>query len=191
MKIMAIDPGTTESAYVILDDQYQIISADKVGNDVVLSIIADAPGLDAVIIEDIEPRYSSTDRSAAGAVMGQSTIETIKAFGRFSWQASLRGLMVGSIFRRDERSCLIPTKRNGLPPLPETAPKHADGQIRASLIRRFARHDQERGRGTKANPDTFFGFHGDMWQAMAVGVTWLDQAKWRMKCGQKEKTRKR
>lgn len=191
MKIMAIDPGTTESAYVILDDQYQIISADKVGNDVVLSIIADAPGLDAVIIEDIEPRYSSTDRSAAGAVMGQSTIETIKAFGRFSWQAALRGLMVGSIFRRDERSCLIPTKRNGLPPLPETAPKHADGQIRASLIRRFARHDQERGRGTKANPDTFYGFHGDMWQAMAVGVTWLDQAKWRAKCGQKEKTRKR
>lgn len=191
MKIMAIDPGTTESAYVILDDQYQIISADKLGNDVVLSIIADAPGLDAVIIEDIEPRYSSTDRSAAGAVMGQSTIETIKAFGRFSWQAALRGLMVGSIFRRDERSCLIPTKRNGLPPLPETAPKHADGQIRASLIRRFARHDQERGRGTKANPDTFYGFHGDMWQAMAVGVTWLDQAKWRAKCGQKEKTRKR
>lgn len=191
MKIMAIDPGTTESAYVILDDQYQILSADKVGNDVVLSIIADAPGLDAVIIEDIEPRYSSTDRSAAGAVMGQSTIETIKVFGRFSWQAALRGLMVGSIFRRDERSYLIPTKRNGLPPLPETAPKHADGQIRASLIRRFARHDQERGRGTKANPDTFFGFHGDMWQAMAVGVTWLDQAKWRAKCGQKEKTRKR
>lgn len=191
MKIMAIDPGTTESAYVILDDQYQILSADKVGNDVVLSIIADAPGLDAVIIEDIEPRYSSTDRSAAGAVMGQSTIETIKAFGRFSWQASLRGLMVGSIFRRDERSCLIPTKRNGLPPLPETAPKHADGQIRASLIRRFARHDKERGRGTKANPDTFYGFHGDMWQAMAVGVTWLDQAKWRAKCRQKEKTRKR
>lgn len=188
---MAIDPGTTESAYVILNDQYQIFSADKVGNDVILSIIADAPGLDAVIIEDIEPRYSSTDRSAAGAVMGQSTIETIKAFGRFSWQASLRGLIVGSIFRRDERSCLIPTKRNGLPPLPETAPKHADGQIRASLIRRFARHDQERGRGTKANPDTFYGFHGDMWQAMAVGVTWLDQAKWRAKCRQKEKTRKR
>lgn len=191
MKIMAIDPGTTESAYVILDDQYQIFSADKVGNDVILSIIADAPGLDAVIIEDIEPRYSSTDKSAAGAVMGQSTIETIKAFGRFSWQASLRGLMVGSIFRRDERSCLIPTKRNGLPPLPETAPKHADGQIRASLIRRFARHDQERGRGTKANPDTFYGFHGDMWQAMAVGVTWLDREKWRTKCGRKEKTRKR
>lgn len=191
MKIMAIDPGTTESAYVILDDQYQILSADKVGNDVILSIIADAPGLDAVIIEDIEPRYSSTDKSAAGAVMGQSTIETIKAFGRFSWQASLRGLMVGSIFRRDERSCLIPTKRNGLPPLPETAPKHADGQIRVSLIRRFARHDKERGRGTMANPDTFYGFHGDMWQAMAVGVTWLDQAKWRAKCERKEKTRKR
>lgn len=191
MKIMAIDPGTTESAYVILDNQYQILSADKVGNDVILSIIADAPGLDAVIIEDIEPRYSSTDRSAAGAVMGQSTIETIKAFGRFSWQASLRGLMVGSIFRRDERSCLIPTKRNGLPPLPETAPKHADGQIRSSLIRRFARHDKERGRGTKANPDTFYGFRGDMWQAMAVGVTWLDREKWRAKCGRKEKTRKR
>ena len=30
-------------------------------------------------------------------------------------------------------------------------------------------------RGTKDNPDVFYGFAGDMWQAAVVGVTWLDR----------------
>lgn len=191
MKFLAIDPGTIQSAYVVLDDAYQILSADKVVNSVILDIIAETPGLDRVVIEDMEPRYTSGDRSAAGAVMGTSTIQTLKWMGQFERQATLRGLPVGWICRRDERSALIPTKKNGLPPLPPGAPAHADGQIRAALIQRFARYDTATGKGTKKEPDTFYGFAGDMWQAMAVGVTWLDREKGRAKCGLSGKTRKR
>lgn len=175
----------------MLDEGYRIHKAGKTQNADMLRVIQTEPGIDAVVIEDIEPRYSSGDRSAAGAVMGQSTIETIKAMGRYSLAADQRGARVAWVYRRDERSALIPTKRNGLPPLPENAPKHADGQIRASLIRRFARHDTANGRGTKANPDVFYGFHGDMWQAMAVGVTWLDRERGEVRRGQSGKTRKR
>ena len=77
MKLLAFDPGTTQSAYVLLDENYRILSADKVDNETMIAIIADAPGVDVVVIEDMEPRYTSGDRSAAGAVMGASTIQTI------------------------------------------------------------------------------------------------------------------
>ena len=43
------------------------------------------------------------------------------------------------------------------------------------MIRRFARHDLKSVRGTKDNPDVFYGFAGDMWQATVIGVTWLDR----------------
>lgn len=183
IRIIAIDPGTEESAFVVLDEGYSIHKAGKIGNAEMMQIIQTEPDIGVIVIEDIEPRYSSGDRSAAGAVMGQSTIETIKAMGRFALLAEQRGARLEWIYRREERSALIPTKKNGLPPLPPDAPKHADGQIRASLIRRFARHDVINGRGTKADPDTFHGFHGDMWQAMAVGVTWLDKERGRKHAG--------
>lgn len=48
-------------------------------------------------------------------------------------------------------------------------------QLRAATIRRFARHDLKSVRGTKDNPDVFYGFAGDMWQAAVIGVTWLDR----------------
>lgn len=192
MRLLAIDPGTAQSAYVVLDEKYRIFNAGKVENSVILDIIAQTPGLDRLVIEDMEPRYTSGDRSAAGAVMGTSTIQTLKWMGQFDRQATLRGLPVGWICRREERSALIPTKKNGLPPLPMGAPAHADGQIRAALIQRFARYDTATGKGTKKEPDTFFGFAGDMWQAMAVGVTWLDKsAKEATQCEPTKRMRKR
>ena len=44
-----------------------------------------------------------------------------------------------------------------------------DGNVRQALIDRFGVV------GTKKDPGWFYGFHADIWQAYAVGVTYMDR----------------
>jgi hypothetical protein len=86
-------------------------------------------------------------------------------------------MAVYRVGRSEERKRLIPSKKNGLEPLPEPVPKSVDAQIRLSLIRRFAKRDKVTGKGKKASPDVFYGFKTDMWNAFAVGVVHLDKTR--------------
>lgn len=167
MRLLAIDPGTTQSAYAMLNEDYSLVSAAKVENEVLLTLVKDGEW-DEMAIECMEARH------VVNGVIGSETYDTCYWIGRYEQVAHDRGKPVHRIYRTQERTRLIPTKKNKLPPHPDTVGQGADSQIRATLIRRFAKHDKKNGKGKAAHKDVFYGFAKDMWSAFAVGVVHLD-----------------
>ena len=53
--------------------------------------------------------------------------------------------------------------------------KANDSNIRQALVDRFAPGQPNHGKGTKARPGWFHGFHSDIWQAYALAVYAADQ----------------
>lgn len=156
MRIMAIDPGNIQSAYCIMDG-YKPVEFGKVDNKALLRKIhaidigmSDPPG--RLVIEMV---------ASYGMPVGKEVFDTCVWVGRF-WEAFDSGY-VSLIYRMEEKQMLCHDSRA------------KDANIRQALIDRFAEHDLKNGKGTKNNPDWFYGFAADVWAAYAVGVTWLDK----------------
>lgn len=160
MKILAIDPGTTDSAYVLMNDDYTIKNRNfyKFKNELVLKTIKDIGGIYddgmTVVIEMV---------ASYGMGVGQEVFDTCVWVGRFTQAAIDAGCPVHYVFRMEEKMTLCHNS------------KARDSNIRQALIDRFARFDKKNGKGTKKNQDVFYGFSKDIWAAYAVGVTWLDK----------------
>jgi hypothetical protein len=149
--ILAIDPGNTESAYVVLDDDYKIIKFDKVNNWDILAMIDDArlngSKVEEVIIEMI---------SSYGMPVGKEVFDTCVWIGRFM-QAST--CPVELIYRKDVKLHLC------------NSTKAKDSNVIQALKDRFG------DKGTVKNKGYFYGFKADIWQAHALAVTYLDKEK--------------
>ena len=155
MMLIAIDPGNVESAFVRIDDQYKLYEHEKIRNEELVNRIYGYSRIcDQVVIERI---------ASYGMAVGRSVFETCEWIGRFTQMAVEHSLPVDYVFRIDEKMELCRDARAG------------DANIRRALIDRFARHDLRTGKGTKKNPDYFYGFAKDEWAAMAVAVTFLDR----------------
>ncbi len=153
MMLIAIDPGNVESAFVRIDDQYKLYEHEKVRNEELIYRIEGYSCIcDQVVIERI---------ASYGMAVGRSVFETCEWIGRFTQMAVEYNMPVDYVFRLDEKMALCRDARAG------------DANIRRALIDRFARHDLRTGKGTKKNPDYFYGFAKDEWAAMAVAVTYL------------------
>ena len=153
MKILSIDPGNEFSGYCIIDSEtYKPLEFGKIENNELLEIIKTRQ-YDNSAIEMI---------ASYGMSVGKSVFDTCVWIGRF-----IQALNVPYkyIYRRDEKMEICGSMRA------------KDTNIRHALIDRFAKHDFNSGKGTKANPDWFYGFKADVWSAYAIAVTYIDREK--------------
>ena len=153
MRILAIDPGNIESAYVLVDENYNIIDKGKVNNEAMLTIV------EFMLYEELAIEMIAS----YGMPVGKEVFDTCVWIGRF-WQTS-NAVQKSYVYRKDEKMNLC------------NSMKAKDANIRQALIDRFAMHDFKNGKGTKKNPDWFYEFKADMWAAYAVAVTYLDRKK--------------
>ncbi len=145
--ILAIDPGTYESAYVVWDGE-KILGYDKVDNHRMLKIIADPPwDVDLLAVERV---------ASYGQRVGQEVFDTCMWAGRFVQAAVEEILDFKLIYRMTIKKYLIGS---------HTA---KDADIRRRLL------DVIGPQGTKKNPGPTYGIKADIWQALALAVTAYD-----------------
>lgn len=156
MSILSIDPGPIKSAYVVIEDDLKPIVFGKIDNQDLLDSICfgDFTKCTDIAIEMI---------ASYGMAVGKEVFETCLWIGKFS--EALRNnsnAEIKYIYRKDEKMHICGSM------------KAKDSNIRQALIDRFAKHDFKNGKGTKSNPDWFYGFKSDIWAAYAVAVTYAE-----------------
>ncbi len=150
--ILAIDPGTTESAFVLMDGDQVVLDKGKIGNEEML-ITVQCFGVNyhhRCVIEMI---------ASYGMPVGAEVFETCVWIGRFM-----------EAFGPDRAERLT---RNVVKNHLCHSSKANDGNIRQALIDRFGGKDTAI--GCKKSPGPLYGVSGDVWAALAVAVTWSDQ----------------
>ena len=155
-RTLAIDPGNTESAYVVIeDDTRRPVTFGKIPNDYLLGKMDMDPNVhfaDRVVIEMV---------ASYGMPVGADVFETCVWIGRFVERAPVKPVLQvrGPVKLHHCRS-----------------PRAKDSNIIQALVDRFAPGQPNRGKGTKAAPGWFYGFAADVWQAYALAVYAADMA---------------
>lgn len=153
MKVLAIDPGNRKSAWCMIDGEtLRPLFFDKEENQVVLTAVQHL-SYDSIVIERV---------ASYGMAVGRDVFETCEWVGRFTQAARVPP---DYVYRQEEKLHICGDSRA------------KDTNIRRALIDRFAKHDLKNGKGTKKNPDWFYGFSADVWQAYAVAVTYVETSK--------------
>ena len=157
MKVLALDVGTTETGYCVVDSETRKpIEFGKVDNKLLLDRIMGHYPIDFDIF--VYEQFVSY-----GMPIGATTLEAIKWNGRFI-QANIDNQCrpIYNITRIEERRVICNSVKSG------------DTEVKHALIERFAPKDSNFGKGTKKNKGFFYGFSKDMWSAYAVATTYLD-----------------
>lgn len=150
MRVLAIDPGTTESAFVIWDGE-RIWDKGKVDNYALLA------GLTVNGTFKVPPSCCIIEKVASyGMAVGESVFQTVFWSGRFCQAWGSRGFF-DRIPRKDVKMHLCGSMRA------------KDSNIRQALIDRFGEP------GKKAKPGLTYGLSKDTWAAFGLAVTFYDQ----------------
>lgn len=146
MRLLAIDPGNTESALLVYDTEKGVpVEWVKCPNEECLLQI-DCIDADVLAVEMI---------ASYGMAVGASVFETCVWIGRFVERWS--GAEPELVFRREAKMHLCGSMRA------------KDANIRQALIDRYG--GKEMAIGKKATPGHLYGLSGDCWSALAIAVT--------------------
>ena len=150
MRIVALDPGNSHTAWCELTDGEPTRAAKVPNMDLLVEVRAgEFNGADVFAIEMI---------ASYGMAVGREVFETCLWIGRFqeAWEA--RGGEARLVYRRDVKLFLCESNRAN------------DANIRAALIDRFG-PGKDLAIGKKHRPGPLYGITGDEWSALAVAVT--------------------
>ncbi len=154
MKILSIDPGNIQSAYCIIDSEtFEIGERGIVPNQQMLSIVG-ACGCQRItdptvlVVEMIQ---------SFGMAVGKEVFETVFWIGRYcqAWPTATWH----RVYRGEVKLHLCGSARA------------KDSNIRQALLDRLGPQ------GVKKAPGPTYGISKDVWSAVAVGLTWIDQNK--------------
>lgn len=160
MNLLAIDPGTTESAVIVYPWKLPLLFFDKMKNEHVLDFIySEKYYYKHMTIEQIQ---------SYGMPVGKSTFKTVFWSGRFVEAASkstIPNLKIKEITRKEV--CLNICN----------SPRASDTNIITAIVDRFDpdRNFGKHGKGWKSNHGPFYGFFKDIWQAFALALTYQDK----------------
>jgi hypothetical protein len=165
--ILAIDPGTTQSAYVHFDaDAQELIDFDIVPNAELGRMLDDPHPFRAALIRT---RHCVIEMvQSFGMPVGRDVFETVYWVGRFAhaWDSypalTHQQLPTARIYRGEIKQHLCHNA------------KAKDPNIRQALMDRFG-GDRSVSIGTKKAPGPLFGVKSHLWAALAVAVTYADK----------------
>lgn len=157
--LLAIDPGPTESGWVLIDlDTRRPLKHGKTPNaELLASIDWELGEAGSAVIEMV---------ASYGMAVGAEVFDTCVWIGRFV-EAVRR-------YRFDRREPQL-VKRLAVKTHLCHSARATDANIRQALVDRFAYGQPNHGKGTKTNPGWFHGFHTDIWAAYALAVYAADQ----------------
>lgn len=148
--ILAIDPGPTQSAFVLWDGGIKSKGIQQ-NHPNFLWHICNLGAVDFLVIEEIV---------SYGMPVGKETFQTVLWSGRFmqDWYRSGKS---------EDAVCFVPRK---------TVVTHHCGSSRAKDANvRQAMLDRVGLQGTKKSPGPTYGVKADMWSALAIAVWYWDE----------------
>jgi hypothetical protein len=162
MTLLAIDPGTTESGFVVLDtDTKKVLKFGKINNEA-MRVEIEVQGREQDACMTLEQIKSY------GNAMGDTTIETCVWIGRF--------------IERWPRSTYTLIPRKTICGVICHNAKAKDNNIRRAMLDKYLSFTpaselgggSEPAVGTKAKPGPLYGVSADVFSALALGWTWCE-----------------
>jgi hypothetical protein len=163
-QVVAIDPGPTQSAFVVWNGS-AIVTKDFVDNRDLRAVLR-APEYRAVRTVVVIEKVASY-----GMAVGEDVFATCRQTGRFEQVASNCGLACYLMPRIDVKRHVCRDTRA------------KDANITAALVDRFGNRELhgQFAKGTKKTPGFFFGFASHHWAAFALAVASWDLRAWESK----------